>query len=576
MKKFFLIIGILSAVIYGQVSADLTVENQQVIGTDFFFDLYLTRTATNDLYLDNADFVFTFDAVNFSSPVFSKEGTAPGFCTFVPTDQSGYNTLITQMNYFNNTSVDLLNGNQLMINLNGPTPGDITAFNSTVAWINDLPSTHRLGRFKVSGIINPGGFMNLQWKTNGTGIITQVFTLAPVAPWISTLININAINPPNAPLSSSQTTFQLSVSVANGWNMVSIPGLHPLNQDVLTWWSGKDPTANVFRYLGGYQSVTTVIPGTGYWMKHSGANTYSTGDEWPASGINIVAHDPISANTGWNLIGGYEYNAAVSGITTTPSGLQDSWVYGYSGGYQIVDYLIPGYSYWIKLTAPGLINLPGSLQKENKSVEYINNDWGKIIFTDASAKKFILYTTETDVNLNYYELPPLPPEGLFDIRFDSENFVEDLRVGKKGIELNGITYPLFVQIENTAIRIQDETGKVVNSLLKSGEEITLNNRIDKLFVSSIDIPEKYSLEQNYPNPFNPATRIEFSLLDDVNNATLTIYNALGQKVSELVNSGLEAGRYSYIWDANDAATGLYIYELRTDNFVSVKKMILMK
>jgi hypothetical protein len=50
---------------------------------------------------------------------------------------------------------------------------------------------------------------------------------------------------------------------------------------------------------------------------------------------------------------------------------------------------------------------------------------------------------------------------------------------------------------------------------------------------------------------------------------------LGQKVLELVNSKLEAGRYSYVWNAGDAATGLYIYELRTDKFVSVKKMILL-
>ena len=90
------------------------------------------------------------------------------------------------------------------------------------------------------------------------------------------------------------------------------------------------------------------------------------------------------------------------------------------------------------------------------------------------------------------------------------------------------------------------------------------------------MPDKYSLEQNYPNPFNPSTTIEFSLTEDVSSAALTIYNALGQKVAELVNSKLAAGRYSYMWDAGDAATGLYIYELRTEKFVSVRKMILMK
>jgi hypothetical protein len=51
---------------------------------------------------------------------------------------------------------------------------------------------------------------------------------------------------------SSASTFQLSVTVANGWNMVSIPGLHPVNQTVLTWWPGKDPQAAMFGYSSGY------------------------------------------------------------------------------------------------------------------------------------------------------------------------------------------------------------------------------------------------------------------------------------------------------------------------------------
>ncbi len=61
------------------------------------------------------------------------------------------------------------------------------------------------------------------------------------------------------------TTFQLTVNVANGWNMVSIPGLHPTNQNVNTWWAFRDPGANVFKYAGGYQTVTDAVPpGTGY------------------------------------------------------------------------------------------------------------------------------------------------------------------------------------------------------------------------------------------------------------------------------------------------------------------------
>jgi len=87
---------------------------------------------------------------------------------------------------------------------------------------------------------------------------------------------------------------------------------------------------------------------------------------------------------------------------------------------------------------------------------------------------------------------------------------------------------------------------------------------------------EYEIAQNYPNPFNPNTVIEFSLTENVNNVRLSIYNALGEKVAELVNTELAAGKYSFQWNAQNVATGMYIYELRTDKFVSVKKMILIK
>jgi len=51
---------------------------------------------------------------------------------------------------------------------------------------------------------------------------------------------------------------------------------------------------------------------------------------------------------------------------------------------------------------------------------------------------------------------------------------------------------------------------------------------------------------------------------------------LQSNVFDTLNGSLEAGKYSYQWNAKNVATGMYIYELRTDKFVSVKKMILMK
>ena len=50
--------------------------------------------------------------------------------------------------------------------------------------------------------------------------------------------------------------------------MVSIPGIHLVDQNVNTWWSGIGPATSVFKYSSGYQVVASANPGEGYWMKH--------------------------------------------------------------------------------------------------------------------------------------------------------------------------------------------------------------------------------------------------------------------------------------------------------------------
>jgi subtilisin family serine protease len=168
---------------------------------------------------------------------------------------------------------------------------------------------------------------------------------------LNALTAINYFPPPD-------TTFQLSVNIANGWNMVAVPGINTNGMGVDNWWAFRDQSTNVFKYLGGYQSVTVATPGIGYWMKHSGARTYNTGDEWPAGGIQIVSTDPIPIHTGWNLISVYECPVDVSLLTTTPPFLQIGPIYGYSNGYIIAYTLYPGYAYWFKSSGEGWLNIP--------------------------------------------------------------------------------------------------------------------------------------------------------------------------------------------------------------------------
>ena len=90
-----------------------------------------------------------------------------------------------------------------------------------------------------------------------------------------------------------------------------------------------------------------------------------------------------------------------------------------------------------------------------------------------------------------------------------------------------------------------------------------------------EIPVAYGLEQNYPNPFNPSTTIRYEL-PKASHVTLKIFNAIGQEVSTLVDEAQEAGHRSVQWNAGSVASGVYFYRLQAGNFVSMKKLLLLR
>jgi hypothetical protein len=97
----------------------------------------------------------------------------------------------------------------------------------------------------------------------------------------------------------------------------------------------------------------------------------------------------------------------------------------------------------------------------------------------------------------------------------------------------------------------------------------------KQFILSYTAPKDYKLEQNFPNPFNPTTIIQYQLPMD-GKVTLTVYDILGSEVITLVNEVQPAGYKEIKLDASSLSSGVYIYRLVAKDYISTKKMMVVK
>jgi len=130
----------------------------------------------------------------------------------------------------------------------------------------------------------------------------------------------------------------------------------------------------------------------------------------------------------------------------------------------------------------------------------------------------------------------------------------------------------------------DETSHrlpVVKYRLKSIDNDGSFQYSDEVEVNTV--PLSYELSQNYPNPFNPGTKIKFTLPSVIASGTkqsqlvtLKVYDILGNEVATLVDEEKVAGIYEAEFSAANLASGIYIYRLQTADFISTKKMVLLR
>jgi hypothetical protein len=91
----------------------------------------------------------------------------------------------------------------------------------------------------------------------------------------------------------------------------------------------------------------------------------------------------------------------------------------------------------------------------------------------------------------------------------------------------------------------------------------------------VGVPQVFDLAQNFPNPFNPATSIKYSIANET-AVKLIVFNSIGQEVAVLVNESQQPGVYTVNFDGSSLSSGVYFYKLTAGDFISTRKMLMIK
>ncbi len=399
----------------------------------------------------------------------------------------------------------------------------------------------------------PGGWHLKDGATSGS--------IFDINMWLDTSVTIGDTSVHSIEIVHTQTE-SFSLSVQDKWNLVSLP-LTVEDASVATLFPGAVSNAFSFESTS-YSETDSLENAKGYWIKVNGASGVHL------NGVPIV-RETIIIPAGWALIPSAAFCPQIS---TEACPL--CYFYQYNNGYQIATQLTPGQAVWVKGPATIYHSCFGNVippKQTPRSFDGLNT----LSISDAGGGSTSLYFGENASlsSTNAYELPPLPPSGLFDARFSSQKFAENFTptesgVMEKEIIIQSSSYPVTVEWnmaaqEGSSFELQSLRGEIpsaTQSMTGQGRFTIPDSRITTLRLRKLNekaVPSSFALNQNYPNPFNPSTTIQFEV-PERSIITIKVYNTLGALVAILENNKeYAAGTYSSMFDASNLSSGVYYY-----------------
>jgi hypothetical protein len=479
---------------------------------------------------------------------------------------------------------------------------------------NDAPTFALGSDFWVSILIPPG--TQFPMGAQSTGITTgrsfgsadsgaTWFPLVLAGPPVTEyawLLRVVGVSP-------GVSTVTLNVPIGTNWNIVSLPVGDPTPNDSVLRVFENSANAYAYAFVNNqYVQRFTLSKGPGYWIKSNQAYTQDiTGT--PVDSLTI----PVVNN--WNMIGSISSSIDTSSarVTPNPANLRASVFYQFNTspplGYQAATTIVPGRGYWVKANGAGtfhmhIVGVPRAGKTEEPPVTQGKtlDDLHTLTIEDATGGSQTLYFGADgagEIPVMMYEMPPLPPAGMFDARFSTATGGYLVQTHGEEVQ-SAIEMPIAVQTESYPLTVRWKTNGTAatyelsdgaggvqtlrgeGTLRISGSNSHLTLRVTG---SGTLLPKEYALYQNYPNPFNPTTTVKYALPVD-SKVTVEMYNIIGQRVRTLVSTEQAAGYYLTEWNGqNDGgaqlASGMYFMRMSAGGkdgrtFSDVRKVMLLK
>lgn len=374
-----------------------------------------------------------------------------------------------------------------------------------------------------------------------------------------------------------------SLTLTDGWNFISVP----VQTDQSFGTLFPECSSGFFYTPGeGYTAIDadeSLPVGKGAAVQCDADTTSVTGQ---------AVSPTIVVEAGWTLIGGVEDTVAVDAITTSPSGILESDFFRLppSAGYEPATELHPGEGYWIKTTEAGTLDVSGGsapLASTSKTTASDMAEVNRLVFEDASGRQSTLWLKEgiTQEQRSQYELPPIPPGEVFDIRFASghraASVASDEELGQSAtehrVQIQGVDFPVEVRLKTNGANRRFTLSAEDEEFTLSDERssVQIQQSTDQFAVAAAPNPREFKLGKASPNPLRNRAKLEYALPEEA-EVSIAVYDMLGRRVERLVSGKRGTGVHQTRVDASRLASGKYFVRMKAGAFQKSRPLTVVR